>query len=189
MSLRAKFVGGDEVGEMLAELVVAFVVEALDRGVLDGPVHPLDLAVGPRVPGLGGAMLDVVPGAGVFEGMRPEQFAVGDRLLDQRHGRATGAGRGELDAVVGEHGVDLVRDGRDQPEQELLGDGGGGLLVQFDESELRCAIDGDEHVQLALFGPHLGDVDVEVADRVAFELLLRRLVTFDIRQAADAVAL
>lgn len=42
--------------------------------------------------------------------MCPEAFAVGDGFLYQRHGRASGAGRGELDAVVGEHGVDLVGD-------------------------------------------------------------------------------
>ena len=73
--------------------------------------------------------------------------------------------------------------------QVYSGDGGGGLLMQFDEGELRGAVDGDEHVQLALLGPHLGDVDVEVADRIGLELLLRRLVAFDIGQAADAVAL
>ena len=62
-------VGGDEVCEVAAELVVAVVVEALDRRVLDRPVHALDLAVRPRMPGLGQAMVDVVIGAGVFEGM------------------------------------------------------------------------------------------------------------------------
>jgi hypothetical protein len=44
-------------------------------------------------------------------------------------------------------------------------------------------------VQLTLFGSHLGNVDVEVADRVALEFLLGWPVAFDIRQAADAVAL
>ena len=44
-------------------------------------------------------------------------------------------------------------------------------------------------MQLALLGPHLGDVDVEVADRVGLELLLGRLVAFDLRQPADVVAL
>jgi len=39
-------VGADEVGEVAAQLVVRVVVEALDRGILDGAVHPLDLAVG-----------------------------------------------------------------------------------------------------------------------------------------------
>ena len=61
--------------------------------------------------------------------------------------------------------------------------------MQLDEGELGGAVDGDEQVELAFFGPHLGDVDVEVADRVALELLLRRLVALDLRQPADAVAL
>jgi hypothetical protein len=33
--------------------------------------------------------------------------------------------------------------------------------MQFDEGEFRGAVDSDEHVQLALFCAHLGDVDVE----------------------------
>jgi hypothetical protein len=36
----------------------------LDGRILDGAVHPLDLTIGPRVPGLGQAMIDVV--ASVF---------------------------------------------------------------------------------------------------------------------------
>lgn len=43
--------------------------------------------------------------------------------------------------------------------------------MQFDEGKLRGAVDGNEHVQLALFGAHLGNVDVEVADRVALSSL------------------
>jgi len=38
-----------EVGEMGAELVVVFVIEAFYRCVFDRAVHPLDLAIGPRV--------------------------------------------------------------------------------------------------------------------------------------------
>jgi hypothetical protein len=53
--------------------------------------------------------------------------------------------------------------------------------MQFDESELRGAVDGNEHMELALFGPHLGNVDMEVADRTALKLLLCRPVAFDIR--------
>lgn len=41
-------VGDDEVGEVLLKLVVALLIEELDRGVLDGSVHVLDLTVGPR---------------------------------------------------------------------------------------------------------------------------------------------
>jgi hypothetical protein len=37
---------------VLAELVVALVVEAPDGGVLDGAVHPLDLTICPGMPRL-----------------------------------------------------------------------------------------------------------------------------------------
>ena len=96
----SEVVGGDETGEMLSELVVALIVEAPDGGVLDGAVHSLDLTVGPRMLGPGGAVLDVVLGAGVFESMGPEALAVGDGLFDERHGRTAGAWGGELDAVA-----------------------------------------------------------------------------------------
>jgi hypothetical protein len=39
-----------------AQLILAFVVEALDRGVLDGAVHPLDRAVGPVLVNLKGGL-------------------------------------------------------------------------------------------------------------------------------------
>ena len=55
--------------------------------------------------------------------------------------------------------------------------------------EFRHPIDGDKEMELAFFGPHLGNVDVEEANRISFELLLRRLVPLDIRQLVDAVAL
>jgi hypothetical protein len=41
--------------------------------------------------------------------------------------------------------------------------------VQLGKGELGGAVDGNEEVELALLGPHLGDVDVEVADRVGLE--------------------
>jgi len=77
-------VGRHEVGEVLPELIVAFVVKASDGGILDGPVHPLDLAIGPGVTRLGQAMINVVLSAGEFESMRAEEFAARDRLLDER---------------------------------------------------------------------------------------------------------
>src|SRR5215216_7437389 len=44
-------------------------------------------------------------------------------------------------------------------------------------------------MELALLGPDLGDVDVEVADRVALELSPLWLVAVCVGQARDAVAL
>ncbi|MGO7998384.1 hypothetical protein ACC734_39550, partial [Rhizobium ruizarguesonis] len=42
-------------------------------------------------------------GSGVFEGMGPEAFAIGDRFFYQLHSRPSSAGRGELDAFVELH--------------------------------------------------------------------------------------
>lgn len=55
----------------------------------------------------------------------------------------------------------------------LAGDGASGAFVQFDEGELRCPVDRHKHMQLAFFGANLCDVDVKVADRIAFEFPLR----------------
>lgn len=63
------------------------------------------------------------------------------------------------------------------------------LLVQLDEDRLRGPVDGDQEIELALGGLHLGDVDMEEADRISLELLLRDLLASDIRQASDAMAL
>ena len=71
--------------------------------------------------------------------------------------------------------------------------GGGGHAIgfgdQLDEGEFARAVDGDIEMQLAFGGLHFGDVDVEITDRIGLELLLRRLVAFDVRQAADPVSL
>ena len=92
-------VGGDEIGEMVTQLVVALVVEALDGRVFDRAVHALDLPIGPRVPGLGKAVIDVVASAGRDEGMGPEGFLSLDLLLDIGCGPTLIAWVGEVDAV------------------------------------------------------------------------------------------
>lgn len=61
---------------MLLQLAVAVVVEASDSSVLDGSVHPLDLAVGPRVVDLGEAVLDAV-GIAAMANMWVTYHAVG----------------------------------------------------------------------------------------------------------------
>jgi len=65
---------------------VGFVEVAFDGGVLDGAVHSFDLAVGPRVFGLCQPMIDVVLGAGVFEGVRPNGLSGVKSRLDVRRG-------------------------------------------------------------------------------------------------------
>lgn len=142
----AEVVGGYEVGEMLTQLAVGFVVEALDGLVLDGSVHPLDLAIGPGVFRVGRAMIDIAARAGELERVRPEEFAIGDRLSDQWHCRATGTECVEVGAIVGEHRMDLVRNRSDQAMQEVTGGRSLGRLVQLDEDELAGSVDRQEHI-------------------------------------------
>jgi len=146
---------------------------ALDRRVLDGPVHSLDLAVGPGMARLGQAMLNAALLAGPREGVQAVEprlvahgpvrlsfgfgFLVGRRVVD------------ELGAVVGEHGVNRVRDRSDEGSEEVGRHPSRGPLVKLDEGELARAVDGHEEVKLAFLRSHLGDVDVEVADRIGLE--------------------
>jgi hypothetical protein len=68
--------------------------------------------------------------------------------------------------------MDLVRDGGDQAEQEVLRGAARHLLVHLDEGELRRSVDGDDEVELALRSSNLGDVDMKVADRIGLESAL-----------------
>lgn len=52
----------------------------------------VDHISGPWVPRLGGAVLDVVSGAGELESVGPEELAIGDCLPDQRDSRAPAPG-------------------------------------------------------------------------------------------------
>lgn len=53
-------IGIDEVREVLLQLVVAVIVIAFDGRLLDGPVHPLHLSVGPEVLDFGQPVFDTV---------------------------------------------------------------------------------------------------------------------------------
>lgn len=85
------------------------VVEALDCGILDREVHPLDLAVGPGMLGLGQAMIGIIAGAGHFEGMSPEWLLPLDHGFDIGHSPTLTAWIGEMGAVVRQNGVNLCK--------------------------------------------------------------------------------
>jgi hypothetical protein len=69
-------------------------MKVFDGGFLDRAIHPLDLAVCPRVPHLREAVFDPVLAANAVE--------------DVREGVRIQGPVGELNAVVGQHGVDLI---------------------------------------------------------------------------------
>jgi len=114
-------IGVDEIAQMSSQLIVGLVEVTFDGCVLDGAVHPLDLTVGPRMLGLGQAMIDIVEGAGIFKGMREEGLSLGDHLLDLGWGPGLAGGVGEVGSVVGEDRVDSVGDSLDEAAQEVGG--------------------------------------------------------------------
>lgn len=63
------------------------------------------------------------------------------------------------------------------------------LLVQLDEGELGRTVDGDEQVEPPFRRVDLGQIDVEVAERVGLEARPLGLVAVDLRQSADPVRL
>jgi hypothetical protein len=79
-------VGVDEVLQVGSQLVMGLVELAFDSCVLDGAVHSFDLPIGPGMLGLGQAMIDVVLGAGVFEGVRPDGLSGVESRVDVRRG-------------------------------------------------------------------------------------------------------
>ena len=85
--------------------------------------------------------------------------------------------------------MDLIGQGFEQVLQELPGRLSVSCFNELGDGELGCPVDADEQVELALGSLHLGDVDVEEADGVAFEFLPPGLVAFDIGQARDAMSL
>ena len=114
---------------------------ASDGRFLDRPVHALDLTVGPRMLDLGEPVLDAVLPAPHVEHMYHGSRCRAIRIAWRE---------GELNAIVGENRVDLVRDSRNQGLKE----GGGGrppsLFHQLDEGEFAGAVDGDIEVDPAV---------------------------------------
>ena len=101
--------------------------------------------------GFGQAVLDAVLVADTVEDVAREVPAGG------------GIGR-ERDAVVGQHGVDAVREGLDDLAQESGAVQLGVGVEEGDVGELGHPVDGQEHKQLAFGQAQLAGVDVDVAD-------------------------
>ena len=155
---------------MRPQLIVGLVEVSFDGRLLNGAVHSLDLPVGPWMFRFGQPMIDVMARACEFEGMRAERLLRGDHLFDLSRRPSIASRIGEVQAVVGQDCVDSVRNSFDERIEEICGDARRGPLVQFDECELRRPVDRHEQIEPAFGGANLGDVDMEIADRIGFEL-------------------
>src|ERR1700757_1517850 len=171
-------VGSEEVAEVNAQLLMAVVVVALNRGFFDGAVHTLDQAVSPGMVRFGQPVVDAMPKTDPVKRMAAKAGRWPLAILRQI---------GELDAVVGEHGVDAIRNSRDQSFEESRRSLHVSTFDQLHESKLRGAIDGHKEIELALRSTHFRQIDVEVANGIALELLPSRLAAFHFRQPADAM--
>ena len=85
--------------------------------------------------------------------------------------------------------MDPIGHGYDQVSQERRSGHFPGLLVQFHEGELGGAVDGDEQVKFTFSRLNLSNINVEVAERVGLERLLRGRVALELGEARDVVAL
>jgi hypothetical protein len=92
-------VGSGEGQDMDPEGIEVRIVEGLDGGVLDGAVHPLGLAIGPGVVGLGELVPDAMLAADAVEDVAHPLGGGTVSVLRQI---------GESHAVVGEHGMDGI---------------------------------------------------------------------------------
>src|SRR4029453_15050935 len=180
-------VGIEERGDMRAKAAVRLVVEPPDRRVLDGSIHSFDLAIRPGVVELGEAMVDAELGAGQIKGVGTEGLPVREQKLDLPNPPTALRWR-ELKPVVREHGVNAVGHAFNEPSQEVRRDPTRGLFVELREGEFADPVDRDEQIQLAFFGPHLRQVDVDVPERIRPELPSWRWA-LDARQTADPMAL
>lgn len=102
---------------MLAKLIVAVVVEALDGDALDRAVHPLNLTIPPGMVRLPETVPDVAVGAGALEGVAAEQHLLGASLGSKPASKCCGG------------------------PQEVVGDPACTLLVPFEKGELRGPVD------------------------------------------------
>src|ERR1039457_2715627 len=92
-------------------------------------------------------------------------------------------------SIIGEHSVDGIRNGGDQRSQKVGRDSSRGAFVELGKCEFAGPVDSNEEIELTLFGSHLRNIDMKVADGVLPKLLPGWLVAFHIGQPADAVPL
>lgn len=154
-------------------------MEALYGNVLDRAVHPLNLATHPRVVGL--------------------REPVFDPVCATDHVKAHGAGVdgvpvtglfGELNAIIGENGMDPVGHDRHQVLQELPHRFSVGLIDELRDCKFTGSVDAHEQIKLSLCRLHLGDVDAEEPNGVRLNFCRVGLPPpLNIWQARDAMPL
>src|SRR5581483_11177082 len=132
----------------------------LANGFDDAAIEAFDQTIGLRAVGPGEAMIDLVFGADAVEGM-PAGGPIAWLVL-----HVDGEAIGELAAVVGEDGVNAVREVGEEALEEAFRGVGIAPWMDFQVDVARGAVDGDEGVALASFQcRQVFEIDVNEADR------------------------
>jgi len=147
---------------MVAQLLMGFIEITMDGGVFESSVHALNLYIRTGVIGLCQAMVNAVRFTNPVE-QQLESIPVGCTV-------------GELDAVVRQNGVNLVRNSGHESFQERNSNGPCGALMQFCKNQLRRPIDSDEEMQLPFVCAYFRNINVKVADRIGLESFLGGLL-------------
>ena len=153
------------------ELLVPVIVIAFDRRLINRPVHSLHLAISPWVLDFRQALFN-----SIFATTHVEHVVHVDSLWAVRITRC----KGELKTVIREGGVYFIRNGFDERCQESLCRTPTGCLHQLDEGKFTRQINRHIKIELSFRSLHFHDIDVEVADRIGFQLSFRRLIAFDL---------
>ncbi len=126
---------------MRAQQIMAVIMVALYGGLFDRAVHPLNLAVGPWMVGFRQAMFDPV-------GLTDHVKAHWPRI----NGVPVAGLLGELNAIIGENGMDLTGHGFEHILKKLPSGAPVSLIDELRHGELAGAINADKEIELAFNG-------------------------------------
>ena len=163
---------------MRAQLIMAVVMVSFHCRLLDRSVHPLDLAIGPRMVWLGQPVFDPICFADHVEAHLPRVCCVPVSGL-----------LGELDDVISQDRVDAIWDYLEQTLEEFLSSLAVCLIHELFDCKLAGPVNTNKKIELALNRLNFRDINMKEADRVTLERLALRFVALDIRQARDPVPL
>ena len=94
---------------------------------------------------------------------------------------------GELDAVVHKDCVYLVWNGFQHGLSKLRGRLAICFVDQLQNGKLAGSINSYKEIQLTLIGTKLSDINLEIANRISFELLPLELIALYIWQSRNAM--
>lgn len=175
-----KIIGRHESQDVGSQGVETWIMEGSNCRVFDCSIHPLCLAIGPRMIGLGEPVLDAMFGADTAEDVSAGRAV---HLAVAIFGQV-----GEGHAVVREHSVNGVRKGADNAAQELGAVHLPGIVAELDVGELRDAIYREEHIEFSATETEFADINVDVSDLGLRESALSDGHVHGLRQTGNAMA-